>query len=803
MAGAPMSLLRLSAAQRRHSWALLLALLLLAAASELSCADTPNWDIAGSSYRLMRGNLHVHTYLSAQTEPWDINWRDGSEHRACQWPRETWKQARKVGLDCLGFSDHCRSLSKYDWSGLADISDEARREGFTALRGFEWTSDNAHVNVFGTSSFVSFRPRVFEGEESCPRVDTLKGLYDWVRNTPGALCQFNHPNRNGLGPPPAKRFEYNGESFGLPGDSRIVDAFALLAIGSGGKPAYAFNSPKDNEPWYRLALSKGWRVAPAIDIDNNTELDGTARERCTGVWVQDGGDARDAMLDALRHRRTFASEEKDYVMRVWALYDGRQYPMGSALPAAGRKRIGLYIDASNPGGVGVPTIVEVRRDGSVRSTDLGSAYENAASHQWVAIVEPTADTVCWYVHVVKQRKLIEGSGVPTEATASHVISAPIWLGSMIYEWTEGHGPGHPGVGAPGMPSEEVAAKGPVDLVFCIDCTSSMHDDIDRVKRDARDLVARLRKKCSSLRIGLVTYRDFAVDGSRHLETNLPLTEDIDKIVGAIQGLGVTGGGDPSEDVLDGLMAAIRMDWRDGVGKFIVLMGDASAKDPDHEGKTKETIAEAARAVDPAHVYALALNRGGIEDFRKIAALTDGEAFTVEDVTKLSEAIENAVSAAIVHHSAEVGGVVAFSPAPDWQLPLLISALVGVFVLGVLCVAIAARRRMSLTPLPSAPLAWLQVYEPNMPPRNVPVLAPIVRLGRDPRNAVVLSDPTVSKTHAELTVYADQAVITDLNSTHGTNVNGQRVSRQAVMPRDRIELGGTILMFFPHQSNWGS
>lgn len=383
---------------------------------------------------------------------------------------------------------------------------------------------------------------------------------------------------------------------------------------------------------------------------------------------------------------------------------------------------------------------------------------------------------------------------------TNVVTLLDRTGATIHEWPGGHTPGHPGVGVPGLPSEEAAAKGPVDLVFCIDCTSSMHDDIAQVKRDARDLVGRLRKKCSSLRIGLVTYRDFAVDGPRHLETNLPLTEDIDRIVSAVQGLEVTGGGDPSEDVLDGLMAAIRMDWRDGVGKFIVLMGDASAKDPDHEGKTKETIAEAARAVDPAHVYALALNSGGIEDFREIAALTDGEAFSVEDVTKLSEAIENAVSAAIVHHAGEVGGLVVSSPSTDWQTALLASTFVGIFVLGVMCVAVAIRRRSFSSPLPGPPVAWLQVHEPGVAPRNVPVTGEVARIGRDPRSEVGLSDSRVSARHAEVRIEGGRATVTDLSSTNGTWVNGERVEQRVLRSRDRIKLGDTVVIFFP--SNTG-
>ena len=374
-------------------------------------------------------------------------------------------------------------------------------------------------------------------------------------------------------------------------------------------------------------------------------------------------------------------------------------------------------------------------------------------------------------------------------------------GADIREWPGGHTPGRPGVGFSEMPSDEVAAKGPIDLIFCIDATGSMTDDIDQVKRDASNLVSRLRAKCPSLRIGLVTYRDFAVDGPRHLETNLPLTDDVDAILAAIRGITTAGGGDDPEDVLDGLQAAIDMDWRDGVAKFIILMGDAPAKDPDHEGKTKEMIAEAAFNVDPAHVYGLVLDDGGavpeaaLDSFKAIAELTGGKVYTVSNAAELSSAIENAVADAITEHPSEVGGLAMSSP--DWETPLFISSLVSIFVLGIICISIVAVRRRSLPDIGKKPsvLAWVQIHAPDAAPYNTPITLPVWRIGRTRDNHLILADPRVSSHHAEIRLINSTPFIVDLDSVNGIQVNGLPMKKALLKRGDRVKMGNTVIIFF--------
>ncbi len=71
----------------------------------------------------------------------------------------------------------------------------------------------------------------------------------------------------------------------------------------------------------------------------------------------------------------------------------------------------------------------------------------------------------------------------------------------------------------------------------------------------------------------------------------------------------------------------------------------------------------------------------------------------------------------------------------------------------------------------------------------------VTLGRSRQCDVVLSDPNVSRQHAELRPRGGSWVLTDLGSTNGSRINGHTVERsEVVRPGDEIELGATILRF---------
>jgi hypothetical protein len=71
----------------------------------------------------------------------------------------------------------------------------------------------------------------------------------------------------------------------------------------------------------------------------------------------------------------------------------------------------------------------------------------------------------------------------------------------------------------------------------------------------------------------------------------------------------------------------------------------------------------------------------------------------------------------------------------------------------------------------------------------------VTLGRSRQSDVVLSDPNVSRNHAEIRPRGGSWVLTDLGSTNGSRINGQTVEgSEVIRPGDEIELGATSLRF---------
>jgi hypothetical protein len=75
----------------------------------------------------------------------------------------------------------------------------------------------------------------------------------------------------------------------------------------------------------------------------------------------------------------------------------------------------------------------------------------------------------------------------------------------------------------------------------------------------------------------------------------------------------------------------------------------------------------------------------------------------------------------------------------------------------------------------------------------PALVGLV-IGRGDQANLRLPDVGISRRHARIDFDGGQVVLTDLGSTNGTSVNGQRVSAVALNPGDMIQLGTTTLTF---------
>jgi len=90
---------------------------------------------------------------------------------------------------------------------------------------------------------------------------------------------------------------------------------------------------------------------------------------------------------------------------------------------------------------------------------------------------------------------------------------------------------------------------------------------------------------------------------------------------------------------------------------------------------------------------------------------------------------------------------------------------------------------------------LILKEEDSAPRIIPLDKATTTIGRRPSNDIVLSDPYVSRNHAEVIARADGShEIRDLGGRHPVRVNDKFISRRQLCDKDRIEIGGSILLY---------
>jgi len=68
------------------------------------------------------------------------------------------------------------------------------------------------------------------------------------------------------------------------------------------------------------------------------------------------------------------------------------------------------------------------------------------------------------------------------------------------------------------------------------------------------------------------------------------------------------------------------------------------------------------------------------------------------------------------------------------------------------------------------------------------------IGRAPSNHIIINHPTVSAQHAVLLRVSDSYSLKDLNSTNGTQINGDFVTDAELKDGDTIRFGSVIAVF---------
>jgi pSer/pThr/pTyr-binding forkhead associated (FHA) protein len=109
----------------------------------------------------------------------------------------------------------------------------------------------------------------------------------------------------------------------------------------------------------------------------------------------------------------------------------------------------------------------------------------------------------------------------------------------------------------------------------------------------------------------------------------------------------------------------------------------------------------------------------------------------------------------------------------------------------------AQRRVTPASGTAAPLASFLFRSGELKGRRLPVKVPVVNIGRGEYNDIVIADPSVSTMHAKLQRREAIWILTDLGSTNGTFVEGERLAGEMPLsPGTTIRFGDVSALFEP-------
>ena len=226
-------------------------------------------------------------------------------------PSKHYELAKADGYDFYATTDHSQEAifqptgpENPAWLATKQEAAAATDANFVALAGYEHSENDGpggmgHINVFNTSGMLN---------ALAPGVD-LPYFYKWLTTaTPNGegpvVASFNHP-----GPE-----QYGNWDYRTPGVTEVITM--LEVINSNNKIHY---------PAFINALDHGWKVSPVCGNDNHG-LTGIGKNT-SRTFVLATAKTKAAILDAMKHRRTYASLDENIQCR----YTVNGAVMGSTL----------------------------------------------------------------------------------------------------------------------------------------------------------------------------------------------------------------------------------------------------------------------------------------------------------------------------------------------------------------------------------------------------------------------------------------------------------------------------------------
>jgi len=296
-------------------------------------------------------------------------------------PADAFATARANGLHFYALTDHSSLLNEGEWQDMLNQANATTVTGeFVGLRGFEFTHPNGHINVVDSETYV------WEGD---PDYDTLEEFYAWLAAQPTAIGQFNHPAKT-----PIKDWNFHDYAYDAAADEKIC---LRETLGSSSEQ-------------YHLSLETGWHLGAVENSD--THLPDWGRTRYMGVVAPSL--TRDAILDAIRARRTFSVWDRNFALVLQA----NDHWMGSIIPPT--PTIDFVITAYDPDPSGTLMTLLLYDNGTP------VAATTPLTHSDVFTWTLSIDGAPGHYYYAKAFHDTDAYGVPT-------FTSPVWTDSSLLD----------------------------------------------------------------------------------------------------------------------------------------------------------------------------------------------------------------------------------------------------------------------------------------------------------------------------------------------------------------------------------
>jgi predicted metal-dependent phosphoesterase TrpH len=304
----------------------------------------------------------------------------------------------------------------HKWDETQKYAAAATDASYSAVRGFEWTSDRyGHINVFFSKNYNNAKT---DGGYAA-----MSTFYDWFNRRPelgggsDGLATFNHAGDKKLqGAPQDGDLNWNHFAYDARSDDRMVG----IETYNSGVDKDTKSSQAPSEGYYAYALDRGWHLGPigAEDIGHdrgddwgNVSAGGTIQAKTVILATQNTPAALRAAMLARRFYAVYRPE-----IRMGFTVDGNL--MGSRLTRAAGTPLSIAADVTWPGHSGLRLDL-VTTEGVV----VGSGTDTLSLSRATSATEKY-----YFVRVM-------------DGTTAVAFSAPVWVTAgatgQVGEWLAG------------------------------------------------------------------------------------------------------------------------------------------------------------------------------------------------------------------------------------------------------------------------------------------------------------------------------------------------------------------------------